>query len=119
VEVKCDHYSMTSKSKKRAAKRAANQLTTNTDESQEESHQKSPPTLKLAVFDLDYTIWKPEMYQLSGPPKLTAISDPKNRRLTPSVLEEAKTRKDGYILTDRRHKTCTHASIQGSLLCIA
>lgn len=26
--------------------------------------------LRLAVFDLDYTIWKPEMYQIHGPPKL-------------------------------------------------
>lgn len=26
-------------------------------------------SLKLAVFDLDFTIWKPEMYQIHGPPK--------------------------------------------------
>lgn len=25
--------------------------------------------LKIAVFDLDYTVWLPEMYQLNGPPK--------------------------------------------------
>ena len=26
--------------------------------------------LRLAVFDLDFTVWKPEMYELHGPPKL-------------------------------------------------
>ena len=26
--------------------------------------------LRLAVFDLDYTIWQPEMYQIHGPPQL-------------------------------------------------
>lgn len=26
--------------------------------------------LLLAVFDLDYTIWEPEMYQIHGPPKI-------------------------------------------------
>ncbi len=25
--------------------------------------------LRLAVFDLDYTVWKPEMYQIYGPPR--------------------------------------------------
>lgn len=25
--------------------------------------------LRLAVFDLDFTVWKPEMYQIYGPPK--------------------------------------------------
>jgi len=103
---------MTSKSKKRAAKRAAIQeaaasIDTAHPEEEETKKQKSPPPppppLRLAVFDLDYTIWKPEMYQIAGPPKLTEINDPKNRRITPAVLEEAKTNKEGYILTDRSH----------------
>jgi len=29
--------------------------------------------LQLVVFDLDYTVWQPEMYQINGPPKLTSI----------------------------------------------
>ena len=64
-----------------------------------------PTTLRLAVFDLDYTIWQPEMYQLYGAPKLTEIDSQQHnkRRLSPEVLEEARTMKEGYILTDRSH----------------
>ena len=29
--------------------------------------------LKLAVFDLDFTVWKPEMYELHGPPKVKKV----------------------------------------------
>ena len=34
--------------------------------------------LQLAVFDLDYTIWEPEMYQINGPPKLTEVESSTN-----------------------------------------
>ena len=46
-------------------------------------------TLRLAVFDLDYTIWKPEMYQIYGPPKQkitnenqTIVVDRSNTQIT-------------------------------------
>lgn len=29
----------------------------------------------LAVFDLDYTVWKPEMYQIAGPPRLISTGE--------------------------------------------
>lgn len=32
------------------------------------------PNLRLVVFDLDYTIWHPEMYQLCGKPRLVPIN---------------------------------------------
>jgi magnesium-dependent phosphatase 1 len=31
--------------------------------------------MQLVVFDLDYTIWQPEMYQIDGPPKLMSIDE--------------------------------------------
>lgn len=60
------------------------------------------PTLRLAVFDLDYTIWRPEMYQLSGTPKLEPLSSPRLKNLSKNVLEEARTVKDGMVLFDGR-----------------
>lgn len=60
-------------------------------------------TLRLAVFDLDYTIWQPEMYQLSGIPKLTEVDSKQNKKLSATVLQEARTIREGYILTDRSH----------------
>jgi len=61
------------------------------------------PRRRLAVFDLDYTIWHPEMYQLSGTPTLTKIDSKKNEQLSEEVLAEARTKEEGYILTDRRN----------------
>lgn len=61
------------------------------------------PPLRLAVFDLDFTIWRPEMYQLNGAPKLTEIDSKNNRKLSAKILEEARTIKTGHILTDRSH----------------
>lgn len=34
-------------------------------------------SMRLAVFDLDYTIWQPEMYQIDGPPKRRKAKDDK------------------------------------------
>jgi hypothetical protein len=50
----------------------------------------------LAVFDLDYTVWQPEMYQLYGKPHYV----PAPKDMSPSELKEAKTVKEGMILKD-------------------
>ena len=52
--------------------------------------------MRLAVFDLDYTVWKPEMYQLYGSPRLTQPSN----RVSETVLEEARTTEHPKILVD-------------------
>jgi len=64
--------------------------------------------MKLAVFDLDYTIWRPEMYQIRGPPKLTPIESRKLTRrddydlsTTLVALKEVQTTREGMMLTDR------------------
>jgi len=31
--------------------------------------------MQIVVFDLDYTIWQPEMYQIDGPPKLISFDE--------------------------------------------
>lgn len=57
--------------------------------------------MRLAIFDLDYTIWQPEMYQLYGKPRLTPL-EKNNRatRMSPLELRESRTIKEGHILTD-------------------
>ena len=62
-------------------------------------HHASMPLLRLAVFDLDFTVWQPEMYELWGPPSLTSIDN--HQDLDPQVLKEARTSQDNMILTDR------------------
>lgn len=48
----------------------------------------------LVVFDLDYTVWHPEMYQLYSEPQLVDPSD----RISKTVREEAKTKDPTKIL---------------------
>lgn len=80
----------------------------------------------LAVFDLDYTVWDPEMYQIYGPPKLQLVptkeeieeeeSTNKNenktgkrrrssrktkKTYTADVIESSKSYQDGKIVTDQ------------------
>lgn len=55
--------------------------------------------LRLVVFDLDYTVWQPEMYQLSGNgPKLVDAS--KVKHVSGRDLQEATTKTKGKILVD-------------------
>jgi len=61
--------------------------------------------LRLAVFDLDFTVWSPEMYELWGSPTLTSIDKLKNLDL--QVLKEARTSEKNMILTDRRDTPIT------------
>ena len=63
--------------------------------------------MQLVVFDLDYTIWQPEMYQLNGPVGLVKADDwmgkQKRKARTPprQVPPGAATTQKGMIVTDR------------------
>lgn len=56
--------------------------------------------LRLVVFDLDYTVWQPEMYQLYGSPRLVDASSLKHIK-SDRVLQEAQTDTKGQILVDK------------------
>jgi hypothetical protein len=56
-----------------------------------------PCQLELAVFDLDYTVWQPEMYQLYSKPQLSEPS----KNTSAQIKREAKTTKEGMILVDK------------------
>jgi hypothetical protein len=56
-----------------------------------------PCQLELAVFDLDYTVWQPEMYQLYSKPELTEPS----KNMSAQIRREAKTTKEGMVLVDK------------------
>mmetsp|Transcript_14148 Transcript_14148/g.21463 ORF Transcript_14148/g.21463 Transcript_14148/m.21463 type:complete len:218 (+) Transcript_14148:147-800(+) len=59
--------------------------------------EKAP--LKIAVFDLDYTVWLPEMYELHGPPKRIKKKRPSNSFSNKDSNDEDD---DGeYIVVDR------------------
>lgn len=64
--------------------------------------------MQLVVFDLDYTIWQPEMYQIDGPPKLISVDEfqgkqkRKSRAPPRSVPFGATTIHQNKIATDRR-----------------
>jgi hypothetical protein len=64
--------------------------------------------MRLAVFDLDYTIWQPEMYQLSSAPKLTSVDAFTDKRggkggLSPAMLKESRTKTEGMVLADKHN----------------
>lgn len=56
--------------------------------------------LRLAVFDLDYTVWQPEMYQLYGQPKLVK-ADADGRMLSTVEKHETRTTEEGKIIVDK------------------
>ena len=63
--------------------------------------------LRLVVFDLDYTIWQPEMYQLYGKPRLvptdaTSSRQQRGRKIksSSSELDQTRTMQDGMMITD-------------------
>lgn len=65
--------------------------------------------LRLAVFDLDYTIWDPEMYQIHGPPALVkehsvvshTSSKVMKRNGKAALSPWTKTIKEGMIVADK------------------
>ena len=72
--------------------------------------------LQLAVFDLDFTIWQPEMYQIYGPPKLTALKSletKKKRKRKNDCASELQlkgfyeTTQKGMIVTDAKKNPIT------------
>jgi len=71
-------------------------------ENNEDSHMTSSSPLRLVVLDLDYTIWDPEVCRLYGKPRLQAIAAyvTKGGFLSEEFLQEARTTKEGHIISD-------------------
>jgi Acid Phosphatase len=55
-------------------------------------------SMRLAVFDLDYTVWQPEMYQLYGNVRLVKAED---HKLSAVEKNETRTLEEGRMLTDK------------------
>ena len=64
--------------------------------------------MQLVVFDLDYTIWQPEMFQIDGPPKLMSVDEfqgkqKRKSRTSPRQIPPGSTTiHQNKIITDRR-----------------
>ena len=65
-------------------------------------------SIMLVVFDLDYTIWQPEMYQIDGPPKLVPVDEFRGKQKRKSnapprqIPPGSATVHRSKIVTDRR-----------------
>merc|ERR1711862_1005522 len=64
--------------------------------------QKNMSFMQLVVFDLDYTIWEPEMYQIDGPPKLSDYDTLFNQDCFQTKKKKKKNNKNRY-----RPNACT------------
>jgi len=62
--------------------------------------------MQMAVFDLDSTVWHPEMYQISGPPQLVPLESRMMRETqsngSSTPLKTSPTILSGMIATDRK-----------------
>lgn len=69
--------------------------------------------MRLAIFDLDYTLWSPEMNKLKGPPKLFPVAKlPKN--IAPDILMKARTDLAGLVLIDSKQPETTIQVFDGA-----
>ena len=61
--------------------------------------------MQLAVFDLDYTIWDPEMYQIDGPPKLmdyeSMVTQNSYSKRNKKMFQRSNSIEDGKVVTDQ------------------
>ena len=59
--------------------------------------------LQLIVFDLDFCVWKPEMYQIRGPPRLTNL-----KSIQPKQPRKRKTNKQLQALSNLPKRPTTN-----------
>ena len=71
--------------------------TSSNNDGQQRHQPKRRGIIELVVFDLDMTLWDPEMYQLRGTPTLV---DAAEYKLSDKQLEESRTIHEGKILVD-------------------